>query len=80
MQNAEMAAVKKMIQNQTSTEEDLLVDLTFHGFSSETLKEFCLRVVKPYFHGNLNLAVKGLMEKAIADEECLNAVLVLEKR
>jgi len=57
------------------TEEDLLVDLTFHGFSASLLKEFALKIVKPYFKGNLNEAVKSLMEKAITEESLVNKAL-----
>ena len=61
-----------MTQTQTAFEEDLLVSLTFHNFSAEMLKEFALKIVKPYFRGNLNEAVRSLMEKAIAEETLLN--------
>jgi hypothetical protein len=53
-------------------EEDLLVDLTFHGFSATLLKEFASKIVKPYFNGNLNEAVKCLLEKAVAEESFVN--------
>jgi hypothetical protein len=37
-----------------ATEDDLLIDLTFHGFSASLLKEFASRIVRPYFNGNMN--------------------------
>lgn len=32
------------------------------------LKEFAQKIVKPYFDGNMNEAVRSLMAKAIAEE------------
>jgi len=61
-----------MGQTQTLAEKDLLVSLTFHNFSAEMLKEFASKIVKPYFHGNMNEAVRCLMEKAITDEALFN--------
>jgi hypothetical protein len=55
-------------QIETATEEDLLVSLTFHNFSAEMLKEFAQKIVKPYFNGNMNQAVRSLMENAIQEE------------
>jgi hypothetical protein len=57
-----------MTQTQTATEEDLRVSLTFHNMPAQTLKEFALKIVKPYFGGNLNQAIRCLMEKAIEEE------------
>jgi hypothetical protein len=50
------------------TEQNLLVDLTFHDFSASLLKEFAFRIVKPYFRGNMDEAIKSLMEKALTEE------------
>jgi hypothetical protein len=71
-----MLRVANMTQTQTATEEELLVSLTFHNFSVEMLKEFALKIVKPYFNGNMNQAVRSLMEKAIEDETIVNQALV----
>ncbi len=57
-----------MTQRQTLAEEELLVSLTFHNFSAEMLKEFAQKIVKPYFGGNMNAAIRSLMEKAIEEE------------
>ncbi len=57
-----------MTQIETATEGDLLVSLTFHNFSAEMLKEFAQKIVKPYFNGNMNQAIRSLMEKAIQEE------------
>ncbi len=64
-----------MTQAQTATEADLLVSLTFHNFSAEMLEEFAVKIVRPYFGGNMNEAVRSLMEKAIAEEALVNQVM-----
>jgi hypothetical protein len=61
-----------LTQTETVYEEDLLVSLTFHNFSADMLREFAQKIVKPYFRGNINEAVRCLMQKAI-DEETLAA-------
>jgi len=48
--------------------EDFLVDLTLHNFSAAMLKEFAIKIVKPYFGGNINQALRSLMDKAIEEE------------
>jgi hypothetical protein len=55
-------------QIETATEEDIFVSLTFHNFSAEMLKEFAQKIVRPYFNGNMNQAIRSLMEKAIQEE------------
>jgi len=64
-----------MTQTEMVSQEDLLVSLTLHNFSAEMLKEFAIKIVKPYFGGNVNEAVRKLMEKAIAEETLLNQVM-----
>jgi hypothetical protein len=59
-----------LTQTEAVYEEDLMVSLTFHNFSAEMLREFAAKIVKPYFRGNINEAVRCLMQKAI-DEESL---------
>jgi hypothetical protein len=49
--------------------------LTFHNFSAEMLKEFAQKIVKPYFRGNINEAVRSLMEKAIQEETIANQAI-----
>jgi hypothetical protein len=56
---------------ENATEDDLLVDLTFHGVSAALLTEFAQKIVRPYYHGNLNQALKDLMEKAITEQQLL---------
>ncbi|MGE5555027.1 MAG: hypothetical protein ACM3UY_02000 [Methanocella sp.] len=60
-----------MTQTEAIVEEDLLVSLTFHNFSADMLKEFAQKIVRPYFRGNMNKAIRCLMEKAIAEETLL---------
>jgi hypothetical protein len=52
-----------------STEEDLLVDLTFHNVPAMLLTEFAEKIVRPYFNGNLNAAIQDLIHKAIAEQD-----------
>jgi hypothetical protein len=63
-----------MAQTQTET-DDLLISLTFHNFSAEMLREFAQKIVRPYFRGNMNEAVRSLMEKAIQEETLVNQAL-----
>jgi hypothetical protein len=69
-----------MTQTEIATEEDLLVSLTFHNFSAQMLKEFALKIVKPYFNGNMNQAIRCLMEKALDEETIVNKAVVEESK
>ncbi len=52
-----------------ATEEDLLVDLTFHEIPASLLTEFAEKIVKPYYNGNLNAAIQDLMQKTLAEQD-----------
>jgi hypothetical protein len=65
-------------QNEIIIEQELLVDLKLHNISAETLKEFAIKIVKPYFGGNMNKAIRSLMEKAIEEETIINKALIIE--
>jgi hypothetical protein len=52
-----------------ATEDDLSVDLTLHDFSATLLIDFLENVVRPYYSGNLNKAVKNLIQKVIREEQ-----------
>jgi hypothetical protein len=52
-----------------ATEEDLLVDLTFHSVPASLITEFAEKIARPYYNGNLNAAVQDLIHKALADED-----------
>ena len=51
-----------------TSEDDLSVDLTLHDFSAALLAEFAEKIVRPYYSGNMNAAVKDLMQKAVKEE------------
>ena len=40
-----------------ATEEDLLIDLTFHKVPASLVAEFNEKIVRPYYNGNLNAAI-----------------------
>jgi len=70
-----------MTQTEITTEnDDFLISLTLHNFSTEMIKEFARKIVKPYFGGNLNLAIRTLMENAINEEIITNKVMAKENR
>ena len=69
-----------MPQTEIATKEDLLVSLTFHNFSAKMLKEFAQKIVKPYFNGNMNKAVRSLMEKAINEETIVNQATITKNK
>jgi hypothetical protein len=69
-----------MTQTEMATENDFLISLTLHNFSTEMIKEFARKIVKPYFGGNLNQAVRTLMENAINEEAVTNKVRTKENR
>jgi hypothetical protein len=52
-----------------ATEDDLLVDLTFHDFSAALLKKFAEEIVRTYYSGNMSDAVKDLIQKAVREED-----------
>ena len=67
-----------MTQKQTTAEQDLLVSLKLHNFPAELLREFAVKIVKPYFKGNINEALRNLMQGAI-DEETLVTQAIKQK-
>ena len=68
-----------MKQTEIATEEDILVSLTFHNFPAKMLKEFAQKIVKPYFNGNMNQALRSLMEKSINEETIVNQAMIAKK-
>ena len=48
--------------------DGLSVDLTLHDFSDTLLTEFAKKVVRPYYSGNMNNAIRELIQKAIREE------------
>jgi len=67
---------KRTALTETATEDDLLVDLTFHDFPATLLTEFAEKIVRPYYHGNLNQALKDLIEKAITEQQLLQKHII----
>ncbi len=47
------------------SQDDLPVDLTFHGVSASLVTEFAEKIVKPYYNSNLNAAFQKLIHKAL---------------
>ena len=54
-----------------TTEEDLLVDLTFHNVSASLVANFAEQIVKPYYNGNFNAAIQDLIHKALTKQDFL---------
>jgi hypothetical protein len=54
-----------------ATEDDLLVDLTFHNVPASLLTEFAEKIVRPYYSSNLNAAIQDLIHKALAEQDFL---------
>jgi hypothetical protein len=52
-----------------ATEEDLLIDLTFHKVPASLVTEFSQSIVRPYYKGNLNAAIQDLLRKALAEQD-----------
>ena len=69
-----------MPQTHSITEKDLLVDLVLHNMSVVMLKEFTLKIVRPYFGGNMNNAIRSLMEKAVGEEKIVSKAMILESK
>lgn len=57
----------------SAVQEDLCVDLTLHNVPAVLLEDFVLSVAGPYYSGSLSSALKALMQKAVADQEFLEA-------
>ena len=52
-----------------ATEDDLLVDLTFHNVPASLLREFAEKIVQPHYSGNMNAAIQDLLHKALAEQD-----------
>ena len=50
-------------------EDDLRVDLTFHSVPARLLTEFAEKIARPYYNGNMNMAIQDLLCKALAEQE-----------
>jgi hypothetical protein len=56
-----------------ATQENLLVDLTPHDAPASLISEFVEKIVRPYYGGNLNVAVQDLINKAIVEQEFVHS-------
>jgi hypothetical protein len=56
-----------------AVEDDLLLDLTFHGVPASLLAEFAEKIVKPYYRGNMNAAIQDLLHKTIAEQDFIQS-------
>lgn len=52
-----------------TTEVDILLDLTLHEFPASLINEFAQKIVRPYYGGNLNVAVQDLINKALLEQD-----------
>jgi hypothetical protein len=59
----------KMKTTVLATEDDLIVDLTFHNVPASFLTEFAEKIVMPYYAGNINAAIQDLIHKALAEQD-----------
>lgn len=48
-----------------ASEDDLLVNLTFHNVPTSLLTEFAEKIVIPYYSDNINAAVQGLFKRPL---------------
>jgi len=55
------------------TENDMLVDLTFHNVPASLLSEFAEKIARPYYGSNMNAAIQDLLQKAIIEQDFLLA-------
>ncbi len=53
------------------TEDDLLMDLAHHNVPPSLLIEFSEKIVQPYYRGNLTIAVKDLLQKALSEQDLI---------
>lgn len=63
-----MIGMKKKTQV-LAVEDDLLLDLTFHGVPASLLSEFTEKIVKPYYKGSMNAAFRDLLHKTLAEQD-----------
>jgi hypothetical protein len=67
-QESQVIGMKKKTQV-LATEDDLLLDLTFHGVPASLLSEFAEKIVKPYYRGNMNAAIQDLLHKTLQEQD-----------
>jgi hypothetical protein len=50
-------------------EDDMFVSLTIYDIPESLLKEFCKKIVQPYYSGGVSDAIKDLIQKTILEQE-----------
>jgi hypothetical protein len=50
-------------------EDDMFVSLTIYDVPESLLREFCRRIVQPYYPGGVSDAIKDMIQKAILEQE-----------
>jgi hypothetical protein len=50
-------------------EDDMFVSLTIYDVPESLLREFCRKIVQPYYQGGVSDAIKDLIQKAILAPE-----------
>ena len=68
----EVVSMKKKLAV-LATENDLLVDLTFHNVPASLLTEFAEKIVRPYYAGNINAAFQDLIHKTLAEQDLVRS-------
>jgi hypothetical protein len=71
-QESQVIGMKKKTQV-LATEDDLRLDLTFHGVSVSLLSEFAEKIVRPYYSGNMNAAIQDLIHKTLAEQDFIQS-------
>jgi hypothetical protein len=61
-----------------ASEDDLLLDLTFHNVPASLLTEFAEKIVQPYYQGNMNAALAS--RRQICAFEAKNLVITAETK
>jgi hypothetical protein len=71
-QESRVIGMKKKTQV-LALENDLLVDLTFHSVPASLLSEFAEKIVRPYYKGNMNVAIQDLLHKTLAEQDFIQS-------
>jgi len=56
-----------------ATEDDLLINLTFHKLSASLIAEFADKIVRPHYRDNLNDAIQDLIHKALEEQDFVHS-------
>ncbi len=56
-----------------TSQNNLMVDLTFHKVPVSLIEEFTKNIVLPYYDGNLNAALQDLILKVLAEQDFIHS-------